>query len=71
VMGTFTAFFDLSFGGGALALGVVSRAFGYNGAFAVASGIAAIGLLLVVFAPPPVRRPEAITQVFEVAPPGE
>src|SRR5581483_7769713 len=71
VMGTFTAFFDLSFGGGALALGVVSRAFGYNGAFGVASGIAAIGLFLILFAPPPVRKPEEFTYVSEIEPPGE
>ena len=71
VMGTFTAFFDLSFGGGALALGLVSRAFGYNGAFAVASGIATIGLFLVLFAPPPVRTPGEFTYVVEVEPPGE
>jgi len=72
VMGTFTAFFDLSFGGGALALGVVSRALGYNGAFGAASVVASIGFLTLLLKPPPMRKPEAITHhVLEVAPPGE
>ncbi len=69
VMGTFTAFFDLSFGGGALALGVVARAFGYNGAFLVASGVAFLGLLTIVFAPPPVRAGAEITHDSQAEPP--
>ena len=72
VMGTFTAFFDLSFGGGALALGFVSRSFGYNGAFLVASAIASLGFMMLLLAPPPMRKPAAeITRIFEIAPPGE
>jgi MFS family permease len=71
VMGTFTAFFDLSFGGGALALGVVAHAFGYNGAFLVASAIATLGLAMVLFAPPRVRPPAETARVFEIEPPGE
>jgi MFS family permease len=71
VMGTFTAFFDLSFGGGLLTLGFVSHAFGYNGAFLVASGVAFAGLLMLVFAPPRVPERAEITQVVEVEPPGE
>jgi MFS family permease len=68
VMGTFTAFFDLSFGGGALALGFVSHAIGYNGAFGAAAIVASIGLLMLIFAPPPVRTPAEVTHVFEVEP---
>ncbi len=71
VMGTFTAFFDISFGGGALALGVISNAFGYNGAFLSASAVAAIGLALILFAPPKVRTPGRHQPVFEIQPPGE
>jgi MFS family permease len=71
VMGTFTAFFDLSFGGGALALGVVAHSLGYNGAFLVASGVATLGLATVVFAPPPARKPAEIIHEVEVEPPGE
>ena len=71
VMGTFTAFFDLSFGGGALALGAVSQVIGYNGAFGAAAIVACIGLLVLVFAPPPERRPQEIMRVFEISPPGE
>jgi MFS family permease len=71
VMGTFTAFFDLSFGGGALALGVIAHAVGYNGAFLAASGVATLGLAMVLFRPPSVRAMPEITHVFEVEPPGE
>jgi MFS family permease len=71
VMGTFTAFFDLSFGGGALALGFVAHSVGYNGAFLVASGVATLGLAMILFAPPPVRPRAEIAHVFEVEPPGE
>jgi MFS family permease len=48
VVGTFTAFFDLAYGVGAVSLGAVASAFGYPGAFAVASAIAAGGLALLV-----------------------
>jgi MFS family permease len=46
VVGTFTAFFDLSFGLGAVSLGAISSAFGYSGLFISAAGIAAAGMLL-------------------------
>ena len=42
VVGTFTAFFDLSYGLGALSLGAVASAFGYRGAFLTAA-IAGLG----------------------------
>ncbi len=70
VMGTFTAFFDLSFGGGAIILGTVSHALhSYNGAFLTAMGVALIGTGSLFFAPPPVRP--VITRVHVVEPPGE
>ncbi len=46
VVGTFTAFFDLSFGIGAASAGAIATAFGYNGAFGIASAVAAGGLIL-------------------------
>lgn len=48
VVGTFTAFFDLAFGAGALSLGVVARVFGYEGAFIGASLVALGGLVLML-----------------------
>jgi MFS family permease len=72
VMGTFTAFFDISFGGGALVLGVISGAVGYNKAFISAAAVAAVGLALVVFAPPKVSETVGTAHpVFEIEPPGE
>ncbi|MGH2702107.1 MAG: MFS transporter [Actinomycetota bacterium] len=44
VVGTFTAFFDLAFGIGALTLGWVASQFGYNGVFMGAAISAALGL---------------------------
>jgi MFS family permease len=70
VMGTFTAFFDLSFGGGAIVLGAVAHAAGYNGAFLTAMGVASIGLLILVVAPPKVRVVEMPTSPVIVEPPG-
>lgn len=55
VIGTFTAFFDLSFGGGAIALGAVANAVGYNGAFLTAMGVALLGTATLFFAPPPIK----------------
>jgi MFS family permease len=69
VMGTFTAFFDLSFGGGAIVLGAVAHAVGYNGAFLTAMGVASIGLLMLVVAPPKVRVVEMRTSPVIVEPP--
>ena len=71
VMGTFTAFFDLSFGGGLLALGFVSHTVGYNGAFLVAAGVATIGLLTLLFAPPKVPARAEMVQVTDAEPRGE
>ena len=45
-MGTFTAFFDLSFGLGAVSLGAVAAAFGYRGVFITGALVAAGGLAL-------------------------
>ena len=46
VVGTFTAFFDLSFGLGAVALGGVASVLGYEGAFLSAAVVAVGGLLM-------------------------
>jgi predicted MFS family arabinose efflux permease len=48
VVGTFTAFFDLAFGTGALGLGAVAEVLGYSGAFASAALVAAIGAVVMV-----------------------
>lgn len=72
VMGTFTAFFDLSFGVGAIALGAVAHVSGYNGAFLAAMGVASIGLLTLLVSPPKIRaaRPTG-PPVLTIEPPGE
>jgi MFS family permease len=49
VVGTFTAFFDLAFGLGAVSLGAVASAFGYAGSFRVAALVAVGGLGLLFF----------------------
>jgi predicted MFS family arabinose efflux permease len=49
VIGTFTAWFDLAFGSGAIGLGVVASAFGYRGSFLSAGIIAGAGFLLLLF----------------------
>ncbi len=46
VIGTFTAFFDLAFGLGAVSLGAVASALDYQGAFGVASIVSAGGIVL-------------------------
>ncbi|HEX3326134.1 MAG TPA: MFS transporter [Actinomycetota bacterium] len=46
VVGTFTAFFDLAYGVGAIGLGAVVSLLGYRGMFAVASAAAVGGLIL-------------------------
>lgn len=48
VVGTFTAFFDLAFGVGALTSGAVASAFGYRGSFGVSGLIAFGGLSILV-----------------------
>ena len=48
VVGTFTSFFDAGFGIGAVALGVVSDAFGFAGSFIAASFISLAGLALLL-----------------------
>lgn len=51
VVGTFTAFFDLAFGLGAVSLGAVASVFGYEGSFRMAALVALGGLgLLYVYA---------------------
>ncbi len=58
VVGTFTAFFDLSYGLGALSLGAVASAFGYRGPFLTAALAGLGGFLLLLLrtreAKPPV-----------------
>ncbi|GIU98160.1 MAG: MFS transporter [Actinomycetota bacterium] len=48
VMGTTSAFLDVALGAGPASLGVVAAAFGRDGTFLAGSGMAALGLLLVV-----------------------
>jgi MFS family permease len=48
VVGTFTAFFDLAFGLGAVSLGAVAAASGYRGAFAGGALVAGLGLALML-----------------------
>ena len=46
VVGTFTAFFDLAFGLGAVSLGGVADVLGYRGSFLTAGAVAALGVLV-------------------------
>lgn len=48
VIGTFTAFFDFSFGVGAVSAGVIADAVGYQGAFVAAAVVAFGGLVLLL-----------------------
>jgi predicted MFS family arabinose efflux permease len=64
VVGTFTAFFDLAFGLGAVSLGAVASVFGYTGSFKVASLVALIGLgLLYAYARRDAREPLPAAEV--------
>lgn len=56
-IGTFTSFFDAGFGVGALALGVVSDAFGFGGSFIAASFVALLGLTLMIWKSSVMERP--------------
>ena len=46
VVGTFTAFFDLSQGAGTIALGAAAALANYRGAFATAAASAALGVIV-------------------------
>ncbi|MGH2731979.1 MAG: MFS transporter [Actinomycetota bacterium] len=46
VVSTFTGFFDLAYGAGALGLGAVAALLGYRGSFLAAASLAAAGLLV-------------------------
>jgi MFS family permease len=48
VVGTFTAFFDLAYGLGAVSLGAVAAVLGYRGAFATGSAVAGAGLAVLL-----------------------
>jgi predicted MFS family arabinose efflux permease len=48
VVGTFTAFFDLAYGLGAVSLGAVAAAVGYRGAFLTGAFVAGAGLVLLL-----------------------
>ena len=48
VVATFTAFFDLAFGLGAVTLGVIANSLGYSGTFVAAGIVAAIGFVLML-----------------------
>ncbi len=72
VMGTFTAFFDLSFGGGAIVLGAVANAVGYRGGFLTAMGVALVGTFTLFAAPPPQRTVDVRGDpIVAIEPPGE
>ena len=59
VVGTFSAFADVGFAIGAVSLGAVADAAGYDGVFLVAAGASLLGLL--VLGRVPLRRPAAVT----------
>jgi MFS family permease len=63
VVGTFTAFFDFSFGFGAASAGLLAEALGYRGAFVGAAIVAVAGLVLLRWA---AARNTARAQVVEV-----
>jgi predicted MFS family arabinose efflux permease len=55
-LGTFTAFFDIGMGVGALVAGAVASGAGYPGAFWVAAGAAAVGGALIAAGTDRARR---------------
>lgn len=59
VVGTFTAFFDLSFGVGAVSAGVIAGALGYRGAFIAAAVVAVAGIVLLLGAAQAAQRRRA------------
>jgi predicted MFS family arabinose efflux permease len=64
VVGTFTAFFDLAYGAGAIGLGAVVDLLGYRGMFATSSAVAVGGLvLLFLYA----RRSDRAEPIVEAA----
>lgn len=65
VVGTFTAFFDLAFGIGALSLGAITAAAGIGGMFISAAGAAAAGLVVLLVAGK--RRPDLVRSMPEIA----
>ncbi len=69
VVGTYTAFFDAAFGLGAISLGPVADAFGYQGTFAVSAAIAGAGLVLLRFRVREVPATEAAAEP-DAPPPG-
>jgi MFS family permease len=62
VLGTFTAFFDLAFGVGALAFGAVADAAGYPAVFLTASAVAGTGFVVMLLRPPPDRSPVSLSE---------
>jgi MFS family permease len=67
VVGTFTAFFDLSFGVGAVSAGVIAGAIGYRGAFVAAGFVALCGIGLLYGAGRGADRRRAATDRAEEA----
>lgn len=59
VVGTFTAFFDLAFGLGALTLGIVAELLDYRGLFLSAAGVSLLGFALVRGSVVKARRDQA------------
>lgn len=62
VIGTFTAFFDLSFGIGAVSAGAIADAVGYRGAFVAAAAVALGGLVLLLGAARSSARRAAVAE---------
>jgi MFS family permease len=60
VVGTFTAFFDLSFGVGAVSAGLIAGALGYRGAFIAAGVVALAGIVLLFGAAQVAARRSAV-----------